>query len=242
MMTTDRTSIRRRLAVRRRANRPPWRGRKAGHRSIVAPLAATRRGDGRGERGGGRRRGARQGRARPPRSASARSASARLRAAGRRAAGGGAAAHGARPARPRDRAAGRPGRRGPTRRPCTRRARRSSACARCCGCSRPSSGAQRFARESAALRDVAGAAGRRARREVMHQHAGRADRAPPAQARPPARRAGRLRAQLARRARARASARSARRRGDARGRARRAARVPRARRRLAAPRRAEASR
>jgi CHAD domain len=41
MMTTDRTAIRRRLTVRRTAHRPPWGGRKAGHRSIVAPLAAT---------------------------------------------------------------------------------------------------------------------------------------------------------------------------------------------------------
>jgi CHAD domain-containing protein len=40
-MTTDRTAIRRRLAVRRTAHRPPWGGRKSGHRSIVAPLAAT---------------------------------------------------------------------------------------------------------------------------------------------------------------------------------------------------------
>jgi hypothetical protein len=39
-MTTDRTAIRRRLAVRRTSHGPPWRGRK-GHRSIVAPLAAT---------------------------------------------------------------------------------------------------------------------------------------------------------------------------------------------------------
>jgi hypothetical protein len=38
-MTTDRTAIRRRLAVRRTAHRPPWGARKAGHRSIVAPLA-----------------------------------------------------------------------------------------------------------------------------------------------------------------------------------------------------------
>ena len=37
-MTTDRTAIRRRLAVRRTAHRPPWGGGKArGHRSIVAP-------------------------------------------------------------------------------------------------------------------------------------------------------------------------------------------------------------
>lgn len=41
MMTTDRTAIRRGLAVRRTAHRPPWGRRKAGHRSIVAPLAAT---------------------------------------------------------------------------------------------------------------------------------------------------------------------------------------------------------
>jgi len=41
-MTTDRTAIRRRLAVRGRAHRPPWGGRKfAGHRSILAPVAAT---------------------------------------------------------------------------------------------------------------------------------------------------------------------------------------------------------
>jgi hypothetical protein len=41
-MTTDRTAIRRRLAVRRTAHRPPWGGGKArGHRSIVAPLTAT---------------------------------------------------------------------------------------------------------------------------------------------------------------------------------------------------------
>ncbi|HKH79036.1 MAG TPA: CHAD domain-containing protein [Solirubrobacteraceae bacterium] len=51
-MTTDRTAIRRRLAVRRTAHRPPLGGRKAsprpasrwsafGHRSILAPLAAT---------------------------------------------------------------------------------------------------------------------------------------------------------------------------------------------------------
>ena len=41
MMTTERTAIRRRLAIRRTAHRPPWSGRKAGHGSIVAPLAAT---------------------------------------------------------------------------------------------------------------------------------------------------------------------------------------------------------
>ncbi len=40
-MTAQRTAIRRRLAVRRSANRPPWGGRKAGHGSIVAPFAAT---------------------------------------------------------------------------------------------------------------------------------------------------------------------------------------------------------
>ncbi len=40
-MTTDRTAIRRRLAVRRAANRPPRGGRKSGHRHIVAPLAAA---------------------------------------------------------------------------------------------------------------------------------------------------------------------------------------------------------
>jgi CHAD domain-containing protein len=41
MMTTERTAIRRRLAIRRTAHRPPWGGRKAGHGSIVAPLTAT---------------------------------------------------------------------------------------------------------------------------------------------------------------------------------------------------------
>ena len=40
-MTADWAAIRRRLAVRRTANRPPWSGRQAGHGSIVAPLAAT---------------------------------------------------------------------------------------------------------------------------------------------------------------------------------------------------------
>jgi CHAD domain-containing protein len=41
MMTTERTAIRRRLAIRRTAHRPPWSGRKLGHGSIVAPLTAT---------------------------------------------------------------------------------------------------------------------------------------------------------------------------------------------------------
>ena len=41
MMTTKRTAIRGRLAVRRAANRPPWGRWKSGHRTIVAPLAAT---------------------------------------------------------------------------------------------------------------------------------------------------------------------------------------------------------
>jgi CHAD domain-containing protein len=40
-MTTNRTPIRRRLAVGRTAHSPPSRGRKAGHRSIVPPLAVT---------------------------------------------------------------------------------------------------------------------------------------------------------------------------------------------------------
>jgi CHAD domain-containing protein len=40
-MTTNRTAIRRRLAIRGRAHRPPWGARKAGHGSIVAPLGAT---------------------------------------------------------------------------------------------------------------------------------------------------------------------------------------------------------
>jgi CHAD domain-containing protein len=40
-MTTNRTAIRRRLAIRGTAHRPPWGARKAGHGSIVAPLAAT---------------------------------------------------------------------------------------------------------------------------------------------------------------------------------------------------------
>jgi CHAD domain-containing protein len=41
MMTTDRTTISRRLAVRRRTHRPPAGAFKAAHRSILAPLAAT---------------------------------------------------------------------------------------------------------------------------------------------------------------------------------------------------------
>ncbi len=40
-MTTDRTAIRSRLAVRGTAHRPPWGRRKAGHHSIVASVAAT---------------------------------------------------------------------------------------------------------------------------------------------------------------------------------------------------------
>jgi CHAD domain-containing protein len=40
-VTTNRTSIRRRLTVGRTAHAPPWGRRKAGHRSIVPPLAAT---------------------------------------------------------------------------------------------------------------------------------------------------------------------------------------------------------
>jgi CHAD domain-containing protein len=41
MITTERTAIRRRLAIRRMAHGPPWRVRKARHGPIVAPLAAT---------------------------------------------------------------------------------------------------------------------------------------------------------------------------------------------------------
>lgn len=41
MMTAQRTAIRRRLSIRRTAHRPPLRGRKLGHGSIVAPLTAT---------------------------------------------------------------------------------------------------------------------------------------------------------------------------------------------------------
>src|SRR5947209_5639299 len=40
-MTTDRTAIRRRLAVGRTAHGPPWSARKPRHRSIVAPLATS---------------------------------------------------------------------------------------------------------------------------------------------------------------------------------------------------------
>src|SRR5207248_3816389 len=40
MLTAKRTSIRRRLAIRRAANGPPWRRRKSGHAHIVAPLFA----------------------------------------------------------------------------------------------------------------------------------------------------------------------------------------------------------
>lgn len=41
MLTTDRTTISRRLAIRRRANRPPAGAWKTAHGSILAPLAAT---------------------------------------------------------------------------------------------------------------------------------------------------------------------------------------------------------
>jgi CHAD domain-containing protein len=41
MLTTKRTAIRRRLAVGRATHGPPWSGWKAGHRTIVAPLART---------------------------------------------------------------------------------------------------------------------------------------------------------------------------------------------------------
>jgi CHAD domain-containing protein len=41
MMTTDRTTIRRRLAIGRSAYGPPWSIGKARHRNIVAPLIAT---------------------------------------------------------------------------------------------------------------------------------------------------------------------------------------------------------
>jgi CHAD domain-containing protein len=41
MMSTEWTAIRRRLSIRRSAYGPPWGGRKTGHGSIVAPLAAT---------------------------------------------------------------------------------------------------------------------------------------------------------------------------------------------------------
>jgi hypothetical protein len=40
-MTTNRTAIRRRLAIRGWTNRPPWGARKAGHGSIVTQLSAT---------------------------------------------------------------------------------------------------------------------------------------------------------------------------------------------------------
>src|ERR1700746_2830600 len=40
-MTTNRTAIRRRLAVRGTTHRPPWGARKAGHRSLFAPLATS---------------------------------------------------------------------------------------------------------------------------------------------------------------------------------------------------------
>ncbi len=41
VMTTERTTIRRRLSIGRATHRPPWGGRKTGHRFIVAPLMAT---------------------------------------------------------------------------------------------------------------------------------------------------------------------------------------------------------
>ena len=105
MMTADRTAIRRRLAVRRTAHRPPSR-RAAGWAWLHCRAA---RGHPRGERGRGSRRGRPgAGRARPSRRRRAKAQRARERRFAllpgeplRR----GSAADGARPARPRDRAA-----------------------------------------------------------------------------------------------------------------------------------------
>ena len=147
MMSTDRTAIRRRLAIRRTADRPPartWKG--AGHRSILAPLAATIAasvavGVGRRHRPSGQ--GA------PPRvRARARPRLGLLPGEGARSR---AAAHGPgqvdmaiemlEGAESADAAARRS----------TRRARRSSGFGRSCACSRASSAARRAAREDRAL-------------------------------------------------------------------------------------------
>ena len=85
MMTANWTAVRRRLAVRRTAHRPPWGGRQAGHGSIVAPLAATVAAT--VAVGVGRRPGT--GRARPPCGQGPAPARAPLRATAGRAAGRG---------------------------------------------------------------------------------------------------------------------------------------------------------
>ena len=133
MMTTERTAIRRRLAIGRRAHRPPWGGRKAGHGSIVRAAGGHAGGD--AGAGRGRRAGARRARAACARERRARerrfSASLEREPLGdglRRMALGQLdlaieSLEGRRLRGPRRSSA------------CTRRARRSSACARCCGCS-----------------------------------------------------------------------------------------------------------
>ncbi len=194
-MTTDRTAIRRRLAVRRTAHRPPWRGRKAWHRSIVAPLGATLAASLAATVAVGV--GAALARAeRDRRSATdRRRARAQARAASRRAARRGPATHGPRPGRPRDRAA--------------RWRRRRTGCG--AGGPRDAQGAQAPARAAAAAggrarrtdarpRGGGAASDRRApvgraRRRGDGGDARRADRAPPAQARA-ARASRRLRERL----------------------------------------------
>ena len=175
MMTTQRTAIRRRLAIRRTAHRPPWGARKPGHGSIVAPLAATLAATVASGVGVALARAERERRAAGERRARSRRfallAGERVGEGLRRMAlgqldlaiealdgrdGGTLGASGA----------------------CTRRARRSSACARCCGCSSDELGEQALrARERGrARRRQAPGAG--ARRGGDAGHARRAGRAP----------------------------------------------------------------
>ncbi len=101
MMAANWTAVRRRLAVRRTAHRPPWGGRQAGHGSIVAPLAATIAASVAVGVGVALAQAERTRRA----AKAAAQARAPLHPTARRAPVRGAAADDARPARPRDRAA-----------------------------------------------------------------------------------------------------------------------------------------
>ncbi len=231
MMTTKRTAIRRRLAIGRTAHGPPWGGRKVGHGSIVAPLSATVAASlAIGARGGA---GARRARAARGREAASRATDAlrcwRTSAWAKACSAWRWGSWTWRSRRWRARA-GRPARSGG----CTRRARRSSACARCWRCC-ATSWASRRTRARARWCATTGRRLARARdAEVLlatldglvERQAKAAGRAPrrAAPARAPgagARRGGRA---------------GAGRQRDARGRAGRAARAARARRRLAAGR------
>ena len=226
MMTTERTAIRRRLAIRRTAHRPPWGARKAAASLHCGAAGRHARGDGRGR--------ASAWPSRRPAASAARRAVARESRSSRCCLASGSRTGVQRMALGQVDLAiellGGDGAVPWTSTRCTRRARRSSACARCCGCSSDELGEQRLrARERRAARHRR-APGRSARRRGDAGHARRADRAPPAQARRAAAACAQLRGRLA----AEHERMERMTLGDpalrARG-ARRAARVPRARRR-----------